>query len=58
MEARLAAMQIPTVALTRVVIPTPKVSVCPRVRVDMPRMPEIKIPAIPSVHIDISDTTI
>jgi len=57
MESRLAELRIPEVALTRVVIPTPKVSVCPRVRVDMPRMPEIKIPAMPSVHIDISDET-
>ena len=57
MEARLAELRIPEIGLTRVVIPAPRVSACPRVRVDLPRMPEIKIPAMPAVHIDISDAT-
>jgi hypothetical protein len=27
-------------------------SVCPRVRVNVPRMPAVKIPPIPAIHID------
>ena len=54
-EAKLADLRIPAVAMTPVAMP--KVQVCPRVRVDIPSMPDIKIPAMPQVHVDISDDT-
>jgi hypothetical protein len=44
-EARVANIRIPAVALTPVVVSTPKV-VCPRVRVNIPRLPQIKLPVI------------
>jgi hypothetical protein len=53
-EARVARIRIPAVAFNPVVA-TPKVSVCPRVRVNIPRMPAIKMPSMPVVHIDAPD---
>jgi hypothetical protein len=38
--------------LNRIEAPTPRVSVCPRVRVIIPRMPMIKVPTPPVIHID------
>jgi hypothetical protein len=35
-----------------VVVRVPEVSVCPRVRVRLQRMPAIKIPPMPQVHVD------
>ncbi len=49
-EARVARIHIPAVAFSPVV--TPNVSVCPRVRVNIPRMPSIKMPVMPVVHIN------
>jgi len=51
-EARLIRIRIPAVALSRIEVPTPKVSVCPRMRGNVPRMPMIKVPAAPVIHID------
>lgn len=43
-EAQVARLRIPAVAFNPVVIRTPDVSVCPRVRVNIPRMPRVRVP--------------
>jgi len=50
-EAQVARIRIPAVNLSPVVVRAPNVSVCPRVRVHIPRMPNIKVPAMPVVHV-------
>jgi len=65
LEANRARMEVQFARLNManfnpVVVRTPKV-VCPRIRVNMSRMPEIKIPAIhipdaPAVHVDCAGT--
>ena len=52
LEARLIRIRIPAVALNPIEAPTPRVSVCPRVRVIIPRMPMIKVPTPPVLHIN------
>jgi hypothetical protein len=52
LETRLIRIRIPAVAMNRIEVSTPRVSVCPRVRVNIPRMPMIKVPAPPVIHID------
>ena len=47
-EAHLSRVRIPAMALSRVVVTAPTVSVCPRVRVNLPAM---KMPVMPVVHI-------
>lgn len=44
-EAEVARMRIPAVAFNPVVVRSSYVSVCPRVRVNIPRMPRVKMPA-------------
>ncbi len=51
MEVRLADMRIPVTEFTPVVVRTPNV-VCPRVRVNIPKMPKINAPALPEIHVD------
>jgi hypothetical protein len=55
-EARVARIRIPAVAFTPVVVRVPDVSVCPRIRVNVPRMPQVKIPAVPVIHIETPGT--
>ncbi|MGA7755722.1 MAG: hypothetical protein WCB05_23030 [Candidatus Sulfotelmatobacter sp.] len=50
MEAQLARVRIPA-AFSSVVVRVPKVA-CPRVRVNVPQIPQIKMPMMPVVHID------
>lgn len=50
-QARLAQVRIPAVAFNPVVVEVPKVSVCPRVKVNVPQIPAIKMPRIPAVHV-------
>jgi hypothetical protein len=45
MEARLAQLQIPAMAFSPVVVQSPRV-VCPRVRINMPRIPTMKMPVV------------
>jgi hypothetical protein len=54
MEARLARIRIPAVNINPVVVRVPRVDVCPRVRVNVPRMPVVKVPSIPVVHVEYS----
>ena len=42
-EAEVARIRIPAVVLDRIEIPTPNVSVCPRLRMNIPRMPRIRV---------------
>ncbi len=44
-EAQAARVRIRTVALNSVVVRTPQVSVCPRIRVSIPQAPMVRIPA-------------
>ncbi len=48
-EARVARMHIPAVALNPVVV-APRLT-CPRVRVNLPRIPAMRMPVVPVVHI-------
>ncbi|HEY1679695.1 MAG TPA: hypothetical protein VGG04_18405 [Candidatus Sulfotelmatobacter sp.] len=52
---RVPAIHIPAVHVQPVVVNVPNVLVCPRVRVSIPRIPEVKVPPIPSVHVEFSD---
>lgn len=51
-EAQVARIRIPAVAFNPVVVRVPNVSVCPRVRVNVPRMPRIRVqsPRVVSVE--------
>lgn len=51
MEAELAQLHIPAVTFNPVVVDAPRVSACPRVRVNLPRIPAVKMPAIPVVRL-------
>jgi hypothetical protein len=51
-EAQIARVRIPAVAFTPVVVRAPKVTVCPRVRVNLSRLPQVRIPAMPLVRVD------
>jgi len=51
-QARLARVQFADVNFNPVVVLLPKID-CPRVRVNIPRMPRINVPA-PAVHVDYS----
>ena len=51
-EARTAHLRVPEVALTQVVLRTPQVSACPRIRVNIPQSPRIKMPVAPVIHIE------
>ena len=51
MEAELAQIHLPAVAFSPVVVQAPKLSVCPRVKVKMPHIPAMKMPAVPVVHV-------
>jgi len=51
-DAQTARIRIPAVAFTPVVVRTPQVPVCPRIRVSVPQMPRITMPVVPVIHID------
>jgi len=51
-EAQIARLRIPSVAFNPVVVMAPRVPDCPRVRLNLPAIPRVKIPAVPVVHID------
>jgi len=52
LEARLIRIRIAAVALNRIEVPAPRVSVCRRIPVNIPRMPMIKVPAPPVIHVE------
>jgi hypothetical protein len=45
-EAQVSRIRIPAMAFRPVVVAAPKLSVCPRVRVNIPRIPAMKMPVI------------
>jgi hypothetical protein len=51
MEARLVRVNLPEVAVTPVGVRVPDVHVCPRVRVNVPRI-SVKAPVVPQIHIE------
>ena len=51
-QARVARLRIPAVAVSPVVVRTPQVTICPRVRVTVPRIPQVKLPAMPVVRVE------
>ncbi len=51
-EAQIARIRIPAISINPVVVEAPTVSVCPRVRVNIPRMPRINVPMAPRVHVE------
>jgi len=51
-EAQTAHIHIPAAAFSPVVVRMSGASVCPRVRVNVPRMPAMRMPQIPAIHID------
>ena len=53
MEAEVARVHIPAVAFTPVSIRVPEAPACPRIRVSVPRIPQITIPSVPVVHVDV-----
>jgi hypothetical protein len=52
LEATLIRIRIPAIALSRLEVATPRASVCLRGRVIIPRMPMIKVPNPPVIHVD------
>ncbi|HZQ94904.1 MAG TPA: hypothetical protein VFA67_07835 [Candidatus Sulfotelmatobacter sp.] len=48
-EARVARIHIPAAAFNPVVVQSPRI--CPRVRVNAPRIPAMKLPVMPVVHL-------
>ena len=52
MEADLAHLRIPAIAVNPVVVAEPRVSVCPRVRVNILRIPRVKMYPMPQVRVD------
>jgi len=44
-EAQTARLRIRTVAMNTVMVRTPQVTVCPRIRLNVPRVPMVRIPA-------------
>ena len=53
MESQLIQVRMPEVKLSPVVVNVPEVSACSRIRVNVPRVPQIKVPAAPAVHVDV-----
>jgi hypothetical protein len=51
-EAQVARIRMPAVELNRIVIANPKISVCSRVRVNVPRIPAMRMPVAPGVHFE------
>lgn len=50
-EARMAQVRIPAVTFSPVVVRVPRIDVCPRIHVSVPRSPHVQMPRIPEVHI-------
>ena len=53
MEAAAERIRIPAVAFNPIGVPSPRISICPRMRVNVPR---VKIPAIPMVQVEMPGT--
>ncbi len=51
-EVQAARIRVPAAAFNPVVVRMTGTSVCPRIRVNVPRVPAMKMPQIPAIHID------
>jgi hypothetical protein len=51
-EAEVARVRIPAVAFDRIVVPNMRISACPRVRVNIPRMPGMRMRVAPMAHVE------
>jgi hypothetical protein len=54
MEAEIARIQIPAVSMSTATFSSSRITICPRVRVNIPQAPRINMPAIPVVRIESS----
>ena len=54
-ESQIAKIRIPAVAMNPVVVPTPRIDVCPRIHASVPRLPVIKV--MPAIHFDMPDAS-
>jgi hypothetical protein len=52
-EARITCIRIPAAGFAPMVFSAPRISECPRMRVDVPRLPAIQVPKIPAIHVEI-----
>jgi hypothetical protein len=55
-QANVVRIRMPAVALSPVVVSTPKVLACSRIRVNIPQPPVVRIPSVPVIHIETSGT--
>jgi hypothetical protein len=51
-EAQTARFRIPAAAFTPVLLRVSGASICPRVRVNVPQIPAMKLPPLPAIHIE------
>jgi hypothetical protein len=50
-EAKMAQVQIPAVTFSPVVVRVPRIDVCPRIHVSLPRPPHVQMLRMPEIHI-------
>jgi hypothetical protein len=53
MEAQLARVEIPAVHMQPVAVRVRDLRICPRVRVNIPRIPAVRVPVMPQIHLEI-----
>jgi hypothetical protein len=56
LQAKLVQMRVPVVRVNPVVVRVPNVEVCPRIRVNVPEIPQVKMPKMPVVHVQVYGT--
>jgi hypothetical protein len=52
-EAQIARMRVPAMTFNTVDVVAPNVD-CPRIQIRVPRPPQVRIPALPTIHIETS----
>ncbi len=52
-QARITRIRIPAAGFAPMVFSAPRISECPRMRVDVPRLPAIQVPKLPAIHVEI-----
>lgn len=55
-EAQTARLRIPAAAFSPLLVRVTGTSVCPRVRVNVPKLPMMKIPVVPQIHVEMAST--
>ncbi|HME35899.1 MAG TPA: hypothetical protein VKF84_11720 [Candidatus Sulfotelmatobacter sp.] len=51
-EVQSARIRIPATVFAPMAFSTPSVSECPRIRLDVPRLPTIQVPEVPVIHVE------